>query len=1079
MVRVRTNDELILNAVDFYKTVQPQLDTKPGTVARDLFIDGPSAQLKSVYDELARIRTASSLRLSLGSDLDKAAANFGAVRKQGSASSGIGLYTFNEIEADISINVDDIASANNGASFKVTQAVNISPVNANQYRATASKFRSDLDFVGITDEFAVEVLLESSSTGVLGNISRYSLSTSTTPGVSNITNTSPFNGGSSAESDQIFKNRIMSIFSGANTGTALGYTNAVQADPQVIDAIVIEPGDPLMTRDGTVVHTAEDGTKTIISEGTGGKVDIYIQGVRFVEILDSFIYRDQSNRNDPTDPSNDFVLGQIEGDQNKTVSRKRIDNLQSGVLPDQPVNNVVQVSGSTSGANFIEKATDSLGVVTGNYELIRDTGAFGGSPWGFDKLHFIDNKIRDFSEEQTKGRFNGQDPLTYPDVTRIGTTTQSVQVINENSIVSPTNRTSIQLSHRPITAVTRVFNLTTGERYVVTSQNPDGTGSINGTGRITISGNTLPAVSDTMQVDYTWIFDFDSDVDFDNRLTNTNPRSVVDSVDWGFSNAVSREESLVASTGSLFTVQVTHPISSVISVNTFESENSTVQLISGRLGVVVTLGVTNVVSVVRTADNGELFDTNRDNGSFSGLTIFLPTDTVAQVGDAVSVVYNAEDIFTVDSVTGSFDDTQITLPGTLSITPGTIVEVSYIANIRTLLPQTLLPSLPALINGNGFVTTTTALTGSQPSTHIFSSGEIVQNLRKAPSRLQLTVAGQISPGVLTVSGISTTKIASVVFNVANSGLTHNLSSLIKKSLGIPSTGSVPSNVSITRVTSVEKVQVNDALNVLAVENSYDIEGYKINNNVFDISGSIRDTDLSNTQFSIPATPDNILNEPNLGDALRVTFYISKTSDTENVSFSKSGKLSTQKIFSSVDSIGISSGFSSGPSQSATLTVNNLNQPSSGGRYSVAYDYLAPKSNERISIRYNKNAVIGDSTLAIEDTRPISADVLAKSARAIVIDVEFAVVVTSGFEKSTTIVKQNVQDAITAALNSTSLGTTIDESDLINVCYTVSGVDRVRPIAFNREDQAGRVLSISAEKNEYTQAGTVIINIESR
>src|SRR5690606_29072568 len=148
----------------------------------------------------------------------------------------------------------------------------------------------------------------------------------------------------------------------------------------------------------------------------------------------------------------------------------------------------------------IEKSTDSLGVVTGNYELIRDTGAFGGSPWGFDRLHFIDDRIRDLSEEQTKGRFNGQDPLTFTDVTRIDTTTQNIQVINENSNVNSANRTSIQLSHRPIKSVTRVFNLTTGERYVITSQNPDGSGSINETGRITISGNTLPAVSDTLQV---------------------------------------------------------------------------------------------------------------------------------------------------------------------------------------------------------------------------------------------------------------------------------------------------------------------------------------------------------------------------------------------------------------------------------------------------------------------------------------------------------------------------------------------------------------------------------------------------
>lgn len=1079
MVRIRTVDELILNAIDFYKAAIPELDTKPGTVARDLLIDGPNTQLGRVYDELARIRTAQSLRLSLGTDLDKLANNFGAIRKQGSVSSGTALFTFNEIEADIAINVGDTVVANNGASFKVTQSTTVSPVSINQYRATASKFRSDLDFVGITDEYAVEVLVESTSAGVLGNISRYALNSASTPGVSNVTNADPFSGGTAAESDQVFRNRVLAIFSGANTGTALGYRNAVLADPQVLDAIVIEPGDPLMTRDGTVVYEAEDGTKTIVSEGTGGKVDIYVQGVRFQEILDSYIYRDSSNRNDPTDPSNDFVLGQIDGDEDKTVARKRIENLEDGVLPDQPVNNIVQVSGSTSGPNFVQKETDSLGRVTGNYELIRDDGAFGGSPWGFDRLRWVDNTIRDFSEEQTKGRFNGQDPLTYPDVTRIGTTTQNVSVINENSVVSTSDRSSIQLAHSPITAVTRVFNLTTGERYVVSNQNPDGDGSINNSGRIIISGNTLPATSDTLQVDYTWIFDFDDAVDFDNRLTNSNPRSVVDSVDWGFSNAVSRERSIVSASGSVLSVSVTHPITSVINVNTFVEESSIVQLISGRLGVVVLQSVENVESVERASDQAELYNTNKDDGSFSGLTIFLPTDTVALVGDTVTVVYNTQDTFTVSGVTGSFDSNSISLPSNTTAIAGDIVEVSYVANVRTLLPQTLLSDLPAIRSGNGFATIATSLTGTQPTTHVFAGTEIVQNLRKAPSRLQLTISGQISAGTITVSGTSSMKIAEAVFTVSSSGLTHDLSSVIKSTLGLSSSSSVPSNVEVIRVTSVEKVQATDSFEVLSVDNEYDLKGYGIRDNSFDKEDSIQDSSLSSTQFTIPSTTDNISNEPSLGDSLRVTFYIGTSSDTENVSFSKSGSLSTQKRFAFVDSIGISSGFSSATSQTATITVNNTNQPSAGGRYTVAYDYIAPKSNERITIRYNKNSVIGDGTLSVEEVRPISADVLVKSAVPIVIDVEFAIVVTNAFLNSTSIVQQNVRDAITSALNSTELGNTIDESDLINVCYQVDGVDRVRPIAFNRENEAGRVLSIESEKNEYTQSGTVTINIETR
>src|SRR5690606_6981821 len=347
--------------------------------------------------------------LSLGSELDAIASNYGAARRQGSKSTGTALLTFSEIESDIPISKGSILTASNGASFVVTSSLTVSVINKNTYRATAQKYRSDLNFVNIDDEYAVSVSVEATTIGNGGNISRYSLTSTTISGVSGVTNPSSFAGGSPAESDSAFKRRILGIFSGSNTGTATGYRDTVLADPDVIDAIVVGPGDPLRTRDGTQIYTAEDGTKTITSEGTGGKVDIYAYGYRLQEIIDSFVYFDKSNRDDPTDVSNDYVLGQIETDEGKTVSRKRIDDLEAQELPDQPVTNILDVSGSSSGANFVVKSTDSLGRVTGNYELVYDTGVYAGSPWGFDRLRWVDDRIRNLPEDITKGKFNSQD----------------------------------------------------------------------------------------------------------------------------------------------------------------------------------------------------------------------------------------------------------------------------------------------------------------------------------------------------------------------------------------------------------------------------------------------------------------------------------------------------------------------------------------------------------------------------------------------------------------------------------------------------------------------------------------------
>jgi len=1079
MARQRTVNDIVLSILDYYRTAQPQLDLKPGQVARDLLVDGPAVQIARLYEELLRVQDAQSLFLSLGSDLDAIASNYGASRRQGSKATGIALLTFNEIEADIPINSGSIVTAANGASFTVTNSRTVSVISKNTYRATASKNRAALDFVGIDDEFAVEVTVEATITGSAGNISRYSLNNTTIPGVSGVTNPASFGGGAPAETDSVFKRRVLGIFSGANTGTETGYVNTVLADPDVIDALVVGPGDVLMTRDGTEVFTAEDGTQTIISEGPGGKVDIFAYGFRLTEILDSYIYFDQSNQDDPTDISNDFVLGQIDGDENKTVARKRIDNIAANELPNQPVTNILNVTGSSSGSNFVARSVDSLGRVSGNYQLVFDDGVYAGSPWGFDRLRWIDDRIRDLPEDITKGKFNSQDSTGFVDVTRIGNITQNLTVQNENAQVAANNRSSIQLAHKPINSVSRVFNQTTGERYVVSNQNPDG-GDKNTTGRITISGSTLPAVSDILQVDYIWEFDYDPNWDYDNRVNSDNIRDAVDSIDWGYSNDVRREESTVVAAGTQRTITVTHPVNAVVSVNTFEEEsNGVITLVGGRLAVVVAQQVVDVISVVRTGDGADLYNTGEDDGSFSSFTVFLPTDTIAEIGDIVDVRFNSEDKFVVNDVSGSFSGSVITLPATTDAIAGTIVEVNYLADIRQLVPATAISNLPVFRDGNGFQNSSDTGFGTQPTTHIYSSGTTIErNLRRAPSRLKMTIAGTISPGVLTVAGTSSQGIFDGVFTASANGLTHDLSSLIRSALGLNSNESIPSNVEMIRLSSFERVQVNGG-EVIAVEQEFDVFGYEIRNNDFVKREALRNTALTPTQVTLPSTLTNTENSPSIGESFRVTFYIGTTNDTESISFSKSGSLSTQKIFTFADSISISSGFTSGSSQSATLTVTPQNQPAQGSRYTSLYDYLAPKPNERISIRYNKNQAITDNTFAIERTRPIGADVLVKGAVPILVNITLVIVVNQGFETSSTVVAQNVQDAVTNALNTNTLGAIVDESDFINVAYGVSGVDRVRSTQFNVDGEVGRVLSISAGKNEYVQANVVTIEVEER
>ena len=1080
MARIRSSTEITLAILDFLRNAQPNLTTSPGSVTRDLFVDGFAAQLSRLYQELARTSSLQSLTLALGSDLDKLGSNFNNPRKQGSKSSGPVLFTFNSLTSDVPINQGDTVTARNGATFIVSNGLVVSSVFANSYKATASQFRTNLDLAGISDQYAVQVQVEATATGIQGNVSTYAIVSSSTSGVSNVTNVVPFGGGQAAEDDATYRGRILAVFSGANTGTSLGYKNAVLSDPASIDAVVIEPGDPLMTRDGTQVFTAEDGTQTIISEGSGGKIDIYVFGARLLEVLDSFIYRDLSNTGNPTNPANNYVLGQIAGDAGKTVTKKRLDDIAAGVLPNQPVNNVIQVSGSLSGNNFVEKSVDDFGRITGNYDIIKDTGAYGGSPWGFDKLAWISDRISGFTENTTKGVFDGQDGLSFTDITDISSVQQNISIVNENSKVQVSDRSIIQLSHFPITNVTRVFNVTTGERYVIVNQNFGGTGSLNTTGKIQISGSSLPAVNDILQTDYTWVFSYDPNFDYDNRVNNNNIRAVQDSVDWGFSNIVRREQATLIATSSTLTVTTTHPINTVITVNIFVSEAHSVSFVSNRLSVIVNVPVQNVISVLRLSDGAELWETNKVDGTFSGFTVFLPTDTSAQLNDAVEIVYNTVDVFNVDGSEGSFNGNQITIVPTSTAVAGSLVEVNYIANVNTILPSVSLSNLPAIRSGNNFNTVNSTNIGTQPVTNIYSSpGVVAKNLRQAPSRLGLTISGSISPGVITVSGTTIFGVLDTVYTVGISGLKQDLRSALRTSLGLTSVSLLPGNLQIARLISMEKVETDSNLNVLATLSSFDVKGYAINQNTFVKDEAVSDPTLQLTEIRLPITTENNLTSPQVGDRIKVSFYYILSGSSENVLFSKGGTLYTNKSFAIIDSIAISSGFTSGASATALLTIANQNQPVTGSRYSAIYDYIAPKTNERITIDYNYNQLITDTTLDVETTRPINADVLVKSAQSINVDITLNIVVTTDFINNTTTVQQNVQDAVASALNATALGTTVDSSDLVNTAYSVDGVDRVRVLFFNESDIGGTVLSITAKENQYIIANNVVVNIETR
>lgn len=1350
MVSIRSTSEIVQNLLDFFKLVQPNASVNPGSVIRDLLIDPQASQLSLLYDELGTISNKQSLSLVSGTDLDKLAKNFGIARTQSTFANGVVLLTFSSLASPISINQGDIVIAQNGFSFAAVAGLVVAPSAINYYKSISSKFRSQLNTAGITDLYAVEVTVTATTAGSSGNIGAYTINKTHIVGVSNVTNVNAFTGGANQENDAIFRNRVLSSFSGSSVGTSLGYKNAALALSGVLDAVVIEPGSALMTRDGTIVSA----NGLITSEGTGGKVDIAILGTNLQENTDSFIYIDKSNSNDPTNIKNNFVLGQIAADINKTINKKRIDDITNNILPAQPVEQILQITGSSSGSNFIEKTIDSLGRTSGNYELLKDTGAYAGSPFGFDTFHWISNKVSLFEDNKVKGQFNGQDSATFSDLLEISKVQQILPITNEASVIT-SDRSIIQLLHTPVANVTRVFNVNTGERYIVTNQNLDSTGIYNTTGRIQISGSTLPSPNQILQVDYSWVIYYDQYSDYDGLKNTLNARNVNDSIDWGYSSLIKDEYIIFTEnvSNNYFVGIASTPITSVISAKTFTEINGLISTVASgvftnRLSIVLnnlSIKTLSINSIKWSNTNSELYVTAQNDGSFISTaivigtqvlyktTIILPTDTVGKSGDYASCSLNETEVFYTSSSTGASSGTQITIPSTQIPTSATVtLKVSYIANVNNLYSASL-TSLPSSrqgssftnSNNNGFnnfsiinnfkrdnlivqknlsdqfyielnalstdysinvsnvlsilrlsdgfelwnssnfgsitigtslnyqvilsgynspiigdrvlvIYSTTDIKRFQPfsfnnkiiisrkdqlsidpetskfyininkfvsetsihfdiiepntNTSLFSASDgylnpgsstatllsstsftpledilnkqiqivnanndglyniinyvastnlitisnllnkidvnqvsiirasdgkeiwstfgiidITNNklllpanivasvndfvyliifkyssLRKSPTKISSSITDSlINPGVLFLSGTTLTKALDIIFTATSSGLQLNLNEAARKNLKLTSAETISNNIKLAKIAKLEKVITVSSSddNVLEVLATYDIKNITIQNNLLYNDICLQNTSLNNLDFILPSTVNNKLNSIKLGDKLRITFYYTNDNDSENLSYTKNGTLYTNKSFAIINKIYVNSGFKS--SNNTKLSMSNFTQPNIGSRYKAFYDYTAPKQNERIVIKYNFNKLISDATLSIEKSRPITADVLVKSARLVELDLTMNIVLSDGFSTSSTTVVQNLKNKLSGLLTSTNLGGIIDQVTLITAAQGINGVARARILYFNKVGGLGQILVMTAQADQYFAPNNIIINIETR
>jgi hypothetical protein len=358
-------------------------------------------------------------------------------------------------------------------------------------------------------------------------------------------------------------------------------------------------------------------------------------------------------------------------------------------------------------------------------------------------------------------------------------------------------------------------------------------------------------------------------------------------------------------------------------------------------------------------------------------------------------------------------------------------------------------------------------------------------LKQAPTKVIGTTVDQVvNSGSINISGMTLSKAVDIVFTATNTGLKLNLNEAIRKALSLPSTVSIPSNVKLARLVKVEKVVTASPTDdsVLEILTTYDVKNTAIRNNLLYGNEMLQDLTLQNLDFVLPSTTNNIMNVethnlPTLGDKIRITFYYTTDNDSEVLAYTRNGTLYTNKTFTFVNKIYSSSGFKT--SQSTKFTATSFTQPGLGSRFKVFYDYLAPKQNERILVRYNFNKLISDVTFSIENTRPINADVLIRQAKQVLLDLTINIVITDDAKSSQTTVLQNLRDKLLSALTTNLLGEIVDAPTLINVAQSVTGVARARILYFNKTGGIGQVLKVQAQNDEFFAPNNLIINTETR
>ncbi len=315
----RTQTDIILTFSQELLTADDNIDTKPGTVMRDMIdpISEEMARLYVIQDFIARSNSVSGMldfddadgdgvsdpvstslqkralqvALNLADDevvqqliddqFDKLGSNVNVIRREATPAVGQVVFYIDSApvrnmtvnEGSVVTSLGDLDEGIPSESYQTLATKTLEAANAEQYWNSQ------------TNRYELELDVEALNAGETGNTDSYTVTVISSGADSDflVENPNPISFGRDIESNRDMATRIqLAMYS--DTGTEGGYAK-VAAGVQGVRRVRIEKaGDPLMRRDYDEIR----------EKHVGGKVDVYIQGSREERVTDQVAFSFES-----------------------------------------------------------------------------------------------------------------------------------------------------------------------------------------------------------------------------------------------------------------------------------------------------------------------------------------------------------------------------------------------------------------------------------------------------------------------------------------------------------------------------------------------------------------------------------------------------------------------------------------------------------------------------------------------------------------------------------------------------------------------------------------------------------------